>query len=231
MKIKITLAMKHLNAFLFLIVTTLYSLSAGAQTNYVTDIVEIMMRSGPSSKNKIIKILKSGDRVTVIKEDKANGYSEVKAASGVTGYVLARYLSDAPSARNQVKRLQSQLDQLKAKPGELQSLLASAQDDNQALIAQNSRLTATLKTTEEDLANIRRVSSDAVNIANKNAKLETEVQQLLLQIDDIRIQNNSLKDQSAQRWFMLGGGAILLGLFLGWLLSIRNGSRRQSWGS
>ena len=75
------------------------------------------------------------------------------------------------------------------------------------------------------------MSSDAVNIANKNSKLETEVQQLLLQLDDIRIQNKSLKDQSEQQWFMLGVGAIVLGLFLGWLLSKRSGSRRQSWGS
>ena len=110
-------------------------------------------------------------------------------------------------------------------------MLATAQEDNQTLIAQNTSLTAKLKNTQEELANIKRVSSDAVNIANKNSKLEAEVQQLLLQLDDIRIQNKSLKDQSAQQWFMLGVGAILFGLFLGWLLSIRKGSRRQSWGS
>ena len=110
-------------------------------------------------------------------------------------------------------------------------MLANAQDDNQALIAQNTSLTAKLKNITEELDNIKRVSSDAVNIANKNSKLETEVQQLLLQLDDIRIQNKSLKDQSEQQWFMLGVGAIVLGLFLGWLLSKRSGSRRQSWGS
>ena len=205
--------------------------SAQAQVKYVTDSVEIMMRSGPSSKNKITKILKSGDSVSVVQSDAGNGHSLIRSAAGETGYVLTRYLSGTPSARSQLRRLQGQIDQLRAKPGELQSLLATSQEDNQALIQQNTSLTAKLKSTEEELANIKRVSADAVNIANKNAKLEGEVQQLLLQLDDIRIQNNSLKDQSAQRWFMLGVGAILFGLFLGWLLSIKKHSRRQSWGS
>ncbi len=214
--------------FVVLLLSTAPVLS---QTVYVTDSVDVMMRSGPSSKNKIIKVLKSGDRLQVVKQDAGNNHSQVRNANGDTGYVLTRYVIDTPSARNQLKRLESQLEQLRAKPGELQSLLATAQDDNQALIKQNTDLTAKLRQVDEELTNIKRVSSDAVAIANRNTKLEGEVQQLLLQLDDIRIQNKALNDQSAQRWFLLGGGAILFGLFLGWLLSISKRPRRQSWGA
>lgn len=189
------------------------------------------MRSGPSNKNKIIKILESGDRMDIIQADVGNNHSEVRIADGTTGYVLKRYITDTPSAKSRVASLESKLAQLRAKPGELQALLATAQEDNQSLIEQNTGLTAKLRTTTEELDNIKRVSSDAVNIANRNTKLEGEVQQLLLQLDDIRIQNKGLKDQSAQRWFLLGGGAILFGLFLGWLLSISKRTRRQSWGA
>ncbi len=189
------------------------------------------MRSGPSNKNKIIKILESGDRMDIIQADVGNNHSEVRIADGTTGYVLKRYITDTPSAKSRVASLESKLAQLRAKPGELQALLATAQEDNQSLIEQNTGLTAKLRTTTEELDNIKRVSSDAVNIANRNTKLEDEVQQLLLQLDDIRIQNKGLNDQSAQRWFLLGGGAILFGLFLGWLLSISKRTRRQSWGA
>lgn len=219
-----------LSLFLCLLLGT-YSSLINAQTRYVTDSLEVMMRSGPSNKNKIIKILKSGDRLSILKPEAGSSYSEVRNAKGDTGFVLTRYLTDTPSARNRVKRLEAQIQQLRAKPGELQSLLATAQEDNQALINQNTNLTADLKKTSSELANIKRVSSDAVNIANRNTTLEGEVQQLLLQLDDIRIQNKALKDQSAQRWFLIGGGAILFGLFLGWLLSISKRPRRQSWGA
>ncbi len=204
---------------------------ATAQTRYVSDELEVMMRTGPSNKNKILKILKSGERLEIVNADVGNSYSEIRTSRGDSGFVLTRYLTNTPSARNRVKNLEAQLEQLKAKPGELQALLATAQDDNQALIAQNTDLTSRLKKTSSELANIKRVSADAVNIANRNTQLEGEVQELLLQVGDIRIQNKALRDQSAQRWFLLGVGAILFGLFLGWLLSISKRTRRQSWGS
>jgi len=223
--------MKHIVLTAIVFGVTIYSSISSAQSGYITDSLEVMMRSGPSNKNKIIKILESGDRMDIIQADVGNNHSEVRIADGTTGYVLKRYITDTPSAKSRVASLESKLAQLRAKPGELQALLATAQEDNQSLIEQNTGLTAKLRTTTEELDNIKRVSSDAVNIANRNTKLEDEVQQLLLQLDDIRIQNKGLKDQSAQRWFLLGGGAILFGLFLGWLLSISKRTRRQSWGA
>ncbi len=223
--------MKQIVLLLTVLLVCCQSAIATAQTRYVTDEFEIMLRTGPSSKNKILKVLKSGERIQILEAETENGYSRVRTSRGDEGFLISRYLIDTPSARNRVKTLEAQIQQLRAKPGELQSMLATAQEDNQALIEQNTKLTAKLTQTSKELTNIKRVSADAVNIANRNAKLEDEVQGLLLQMDDIRIQNQALKDQSAQRWFLLGGGAILLGLFLGWLLSISKGTRRQSWGA
>lgn len=223
--------MKYIVRAAILFGLIIHSTASFAQSGYITDTVEVMMRSGPSNKNKIIKILKSGERMDIVQADVGNNHSEVRTADGTVGFVISRYITDTPSAKARVKSLESQLNQLRAKPGELQALLATAQEDNLALIEQNTDLTATLTKTSSELENIKRVSSDAVNIASRNTKLEDEVQQLLLQIDDIRIQNEALKDQSDQRWFLLGGGAILFGLFLGWLLSISKRPRRQSWGA
>lgn len=223
--------MKQILLAVVIAVLTLHHSIGAAQTRYVTDSLEIMMRSGPTNKNKIVKILKSGERLDVIDADAGNGHSQVRTSKGDVGFVLTRYISETPSARNRVIKLESQLEQLRAKPGELQSLLATAQEDNQALIQQNTELTATLNKTTKELDNIKRVSSDAVNIANRNTKLEGEVQELLLQLDDIRIQNEVLKDQSAQSWFMKGAGVILFGIFLGWMLTRSRRPSRQSWGS
>ncbi len=222
--------LRFLSPIFFAAVLT-FSLPLQAQTRYVTDELEVMLRSGPSNKNKILRILKSGDGLQVLKADAGDGYSQVRNSRGDEGFVLTRYLTNQPSSRNRVKSLEAQIQQLRAKPGELQSLLATAQDDNQALITQNTDLTAKLTQTSKELDNIKRVSSDAVNIANRNSKLEGEVQDLLLELDKMRLDNEDLKDQSAQRWFMIGAGAVGFGLFLGWLLSISKRPRRQSWGS
>jgi hypothetical protein len=52
-----------------------------------------------------------------------------------------------------------------------------------------------------------------------------------LQLDDIRIQNEVLKDNSERVRNLLGIGILLLGLFLGWVLSISGRRNRNSWGS
>lgn len=200
-----------------------------AQSRYVTDEFQVMLRTGPSLQNKIIRAMSSGVRVDVLREEAGNGHSQVQTAQGEIGYVLTRFLSDNPSARNQLFELQNQLKELRSKPGELRTLLAKSQDENQELIKQNVELTQSYQRVSQELKTIKAVSEDAVNLADKNKELSKEVQQLLLQIDDVRIQNEALKDQSAKRWFMLGGSAILLGLFLGWLLSMSKGRRQRAW--
>lgn len=216
---------------LFIVLSTFLSGTVFSQTRYVTDEFKIMVRTGPSGKNKIIESLDSGARLEVLREDSGNGHSQVQTSAGKIGYVLTRFLSKAPAARSRVRYLEGQLKKLRSKPGELQALLASSQDENQELIAQNLKLTNQHRQTSSELANIKEVSEDAVNLSERSAKLESEVQQLLLQLDDIRIQNEVLKDQSAKRWYVLGGGTVLIGLLLGWILSIARRPRRQSWGA
>ena len=219
-----------ISALSFLLTTLFLSTSVEAQTRYVTDDFKVMVRTGPSVKNKIVDSLSSGSRIEVLREDAGNGHSQVQTSSGKIGYVLTRFLSVNGSARNRVKYLEGQLKQLRSKPGELQTLLATSQEENQELIAQNIRLTSDFKVASEELARIKEVSADAVNLSERSAKLEVEVQQLLLQLDDIRIQKQDLSDQDNKRWFVLGVGAILVGLLLGWILSIASRPQRQSWG-
>lgn len=214
-----------------LFVCCLISLTANAQTRYVTDDFEIMLRTGPSVQNKIVRALKSGTRLEVLREEAGKGHSQVQTSRGEIGYVLTRFLSPNQSARNRVRYLEEQLKKLSSKPGELQTLLANSQEENQELISQNLNLTEELKSASTELKQIKKVSKDAVNLSQRNIKLESEVQQLLLQLDDIRIQKENLTDQSEKRWYALGGGTVFVGLFLGWVLSIARRPRRQSWGA
>lgn len=213
--------------FIFLLVSNF----AHAQKLYVSDEFEIMLRTGPTIQNKILETLKSGVELNVLQADAGNGYSEVKTPSGKTGFALTRYLSPNESARNRVAYLESQLNQLRSKPKELSSLLAKSQEDNKALIAQNTEISEKFSIADAELARIKKVSADAVNIASQNKRLEGEVQQLLLELDDLRMTNEDLKDQSNRMQTMIGGGFVIFGIFLGWILSISGRKNRNSWGS
>ena len=213
-------------------VFTLFVSNAQAQTRYVTDSFEVMMRTGPSVKKKIIKVLKSGEALELIEADSGNDYSKVKVANGsTTGYVLTRYLNRQESAKNRVIYLEGVLEKLKSKPEELQSLLASSQEQNQAILTENTELSTVLKSATEELNEIKKISRDAINISNRNKLLESEAQELHLQLDDMRIQNEALQDSADYVKNLTMVGILLLGLFLGWVLSRQGKQRRNSWGS
>jgi SH3 domain protein len=124
---------------LLLLTSLLLVPAAYAQTKYVTDDFEVMLRTGPSIKNKIIRALRSGTRIEVLRIDSGNGHSQVQTSSGQIGYLVTRFLSEKPSARNRVNRLESQLAKLRSEPDQVRTLLAESLEQNQSLIEQNSR--------------------------------------------------------------------------------------------
>ena len=76
-------------------------LSFAGATRYVSDELEITMRSGQGVKFGIRKMLTSGAKLEVLETDPA-GYSKVRTEQGVDGWVLSRYLSNTPSARDRI---------------------------------------------------------------------------------------------------------------------------------
>ena len=57
----------------------LYALDTG----YITDEFEVTMRSGTSTSNSIVRMLRSGEAVTVLEEDSATQYSLVEDRKSV----------------------------------------------------------------------------------------------------------------------------------------------------
>ena len=221
----------QVSSTLLTVLSLLASFNLAAQTHFVTDDFEVMLRTGPSIQNKIIKPLRSGTSIEILREDSGKGHSQVRTSDGEIWYILRRFITDQPSARRQLSRVQNQLEERRSSPTELQTLLAAAQEENRELINQNVGLTDELKSLSVELAKIKEVSGDVVGVADKNQKLESEVRELLLQLDDIRIQNEALKDNSETMRNLIGAGLIILGLFLGWVLSISGRRNRGSWGA
>ena len=81
-----------------------------AETKYVTDQFEIMLRTGQSVQHEILRQLKSGTQVTVLESNYE--YSRVRTASGKEGWVLTRYLIDQPAGRERAVKLQADLELL-----------------------------------------------------------------------------------------------------------------------
>ncbi|MGH1539740.1 MAG: TIGR04211 family SH3 domain-containing protein [Arenicella sp.] len=221
--------MRYLIILLLILPSLLWSQTVWSQTRYITDDFEVMLRTGPGIGNKIVKALPSGTKLTVVIEDAGKGHSQVKTEKGTVGYVLTRFLNTKPASKFRVQYLEKQLTALKAKPEGLQAKLLSLQESYDELSQNYQKNVDQKERVTNELGKIKKASANAVALSEQNAQLEKEVRQLILQMDDLRIQNETMKEQSDKKWFALGATAVLLGMFMGWVLSRFKGRRRSSW--
>jgi len=71
----------------------------GAENRWVTDEFEVMMRSGTSTRQSIVRQLKSGTQLEMLEVDAESGYTKVRTASGSEGWVLSRLKTPMRSCR------------------------------------------------------------------------------------------------------------------------------------
>ncbi|MDL1984236.1 MAG: TIGR04211 family SH3 domain-containing protein [Deltaproteobacteria bacterium] len=205
----------------------LFSTVVQAETMYVDDIVKITVRTGPGIAHKILAMIKSGERVEVLKpEEPEKDWSLVRITNGKEGWVLSRFLkSKEPDGLV--------LDRLKKKHNALKNQAVSTIEENKVYKKENKRLNSELKTNKEiskkikssyetlkkesaeflELkSNYEKTSSKLIEQTKKATKLEEELTSLLL--------HQNIK------WFLSGAGVLLLGFVIGF--STKRQRRRSS---
>jgi len=203
-----------------------------AETRYVTDKSEIMMRKGETTKHRIIRALPSGEAVEELAVNEASGYSQIRTEDGTTGYVLTHQLQDEPVARERVAELEARLAQLEAAPDQLATKLADLEAEHKTLLTSHEDLQREKDQLEQELASIRYASENVMRISQERTELRASVANLTGRVADLQQENLGLKNQASQRWFMIGAGAVAGGILLGLILpNLRLRRRKSSWGS
>lgn len=203
-----------------------------AESRYVTDQFKITLRSGESTSHKIVRMLPSGDQLELVSSNSENGYSQVRTRDGTTGYVLTRQLMETPSARDRLASVEAKLAELQEAPGRLSARLSKLQDEYQALSGQHNQLQQVKQSLDDELQSIKRTAANAVRIADERNELRKQVATLTREVEDLKQANRELGNDSAQRWFLIGGGVVVGGIILGLILpSLRVRKRKSSWGS
>jgi len=215
-----------------LLLSLLVSSNIVAQDMYVTDKFEIYMRSGESSKHRIVKTLRSGDKVTLINKDRKSGYSEIRISSGKTGYVLTRQLLAEQIARKRIPALEAHIADLETAPGELSQRLTALTTAHTQLGEEHQTLLMEKRDIELELAELSRISADALQIDKERKELRKQVASMIHQVEDQKQQIREMKNSSIQRWFLIGAGVLAGGILLGLILpNLRVRRRKDTWGS
>ena len=118
--------------FILLSANLLLSVTIQAKTFYVSDTtLTANVRTGPTFENRIVAMLQSGTKVTLIRKE--GGWAEVALDDGRRGWILENYLSDRPPWRDTAQRLASENQSLEKQVANLERSQQSVSDENNKL--------------------------------------------------------------------------------------------------
>lgn len=208
--------------FCLLCVSLFASVHATAETVWVSDQFEIMLRTGPSTSNAIELMLSSGTQLEVLERDEESGYSRVRTAGGTEGWVLSRYLMSEAPAREQLASLTSQLTSANARGTSMGSQLNAIKAEYDSATRQIRALENEKDRLQSELATIKRTAGNALAIDSRNKELQQQLTDAEIKVSILEQENQDLSSQQNRYWFLSGALVLLVGMILGlWLPKIR----------
>lgn len=198
-----------------------------AETVYVSDELIVNFRSLPSSNGRILKLLPAGTPLEVIERSPDAEYARVRTRDGDEGWVLQQYLVNQPVAADRLESANREVERLTRTVADLRERLETVTAARGEAEQTSSSLSSEVARLEQELAEIRRVSSGALQTAEENRRLKELNARLRDELDELVEERDALAANTRQRWMMIGGGLVLGGLILGMIIKSR--PRRSAW--
>jgi SH3 domain protein len=207
------------------------ALTAQAETRYVSDELEIALRSGTSTQHRILRMVPSGTALEVLQHDEATGYSRVRTPTGTEGWVLTRYLMTTPAARERLAASEKKMAELELQTRERMAKLSDRDREFLNATQELGEVKEENLKLSKQLADIQRTASSALAIDAENKDLKNRLMQTERDQETLRQENQALRDRTARDWFMIGAGVVIVGIILGLILPRIRVRKRSSWDS
>ena len=138
-----------------LISCSLYAVLVCAETQYVSDQLEVTVRRGPTLSHAVLRMLKSGAAVEVLEVDAASGHTRVKTSAGTEGWILSRYLSAEPTARMQLQNMMKDMNHTTNSDQPVPTQLKNIRNEYDNASKRIAQLEGQNKKLEEQLASVK----------------------------------------------------------------------------
>lgn len=206
------------------------SLSAYAETVYVTDNLKMILRNSESTRHKIIKMLPSGTPLTVLERNPKTGYTKVRLSNGMEGYILTRYTQDKPISRWYLKKARKKLEFLEAENARMKAELEKLSSNNNQAVTENKSLLQERDQLSKELNDLRQTAANAIQLKNQRDQLQERVITVERENQQLKREKQALEDSTNQDWFLYGGILAFTGIFLGLIIpKIRWQRKTSNW--
>ena len=180
---------------------------------YVSDILKLTLRTGPSIENKIISVIESGQMMEVV--ELGDEWSRVQLPNGKEGWVLSRYLTTDET--NNIK-----LQRLEAKHNNLMIQAAELLEENNRLKAENKKFSTEFKTNQKQLAKtqsdyetLKAESAEFLTLKTNYERAASQLAEQTAKAKQLEEELSSLEMNTYIKWFLAGSGVLIVGFIIG----------------
>jgi len=209
---------------LFLTVAVAYG-----ETKYVTDVFDVMVRTGPDITHKIIAMPKSGTQIEILEipdEQEDKQWAKVRLPNGKEGWILLQFLIPGPPKKELIARLQKENTNLSQKAEilvqENRRLKEEQKEVKNALTSQTKRA----NTLEQSYKKLKSESKDFLALKSSHENASKELGTKTNQVEKLKKELDALQNNQTLWWFIAGASIILVGFLIGYLS--RRPKRRPS---
>ena len=207
--------MKRLKILAFVLITLTFKVSAESFV-YITDQLDLPIRSDKNFGNNIIRLLPSGTELSLLQSTE-DGWAQIQFDDTI-GWIKSFYLSPDPSAREKLKKLTRTnnankllITKLTSEKEELEKQLLSIKEENSDLVVQRSK-------SQAEKEHIEQIYQDALKLEHENEKLIQEKLQLKAELQLAENNTQIQKDTSSRNWFIVGAIVLFFGMIIGFIV-------------
>lgn len=204
--------LRHLSVFVLLVAV---GLPAAAQdTRYIGDDVFVVLHTGPGKEYRWAAKLTPGTRMEVASISSDGKWAKVTTSRGTSGWVGTEFLTADAPAQVKLPAAQARAEQLAAQNAELSSQLKTLQAEKLELLNQVNSTDSELGDVTQQLANLKQISGNAVQLDTDNRRLVEESENLRSEVEMLEAENMRLQDKLKSEDFINGALAVLMGVFI-----------------
>ncbi len=205
--------------------------TAQAETVYVTDNLNLSLRSEANNEAKVLKLLPTGTPLTVIGEKTASGFTPVRLGNGMEGYMQSRHVQKESPAREQLEANNKTLKTLQIENADLKTELKAAKEAITPGTSLEKSLAMERDNLSMELGELKKASSSVIQLKNERDELQERVVNAERELQQLKLENQALNDTTNQDWFLYGGILSFFSVILGFILPKLGWRRKSSWDS
>jgi SH3 domain protein len=200
-----------------------------AEDAYVTDSFKVTLRTGPSTENKILSMISSGQQVEVLESE--NGWTHVRLVDNNVdkeGWILSRYIMKRRPWRAEAKSLRNANTEMKGSLPKISKDLNDALRREKVLVTRLKEKSSQFDTLKNEYEALKTGAASYMELKEKEAATQKAFEKNQEELQMLTEENRILISSKRNLWFLSGALVLLFGIIIGLAIGRKQSRPRSS---